>query len=139
MGVLCDFFISENGQAASYDGSKGWPADDRAEWKGMTTLELTTLWAIVEDRNWEVERLDAFENILTANGGHQLTERIPDDLVHALSSLQPSALDSIAERWVETEELSDWSSSEGREVLDSLVRLSRRAVETQRNLYIWSA
>ena len=84
----------------------------------MTSLGLTTLWEILDDGERDVEMPDGCENFLIVDEGERLTARIPDEIVHALSEAEVAMLDWVAERWIATDELSDWSASERREVLE---------------------
>ena len=51
MSVLSDIYISRNSEAVKYDTTPDSFAE-RAQYKGMTPLELSTLWAIMRGAEW---------------------------------------------------------------------------------------
>ena len=52
MGLLADLYISTDNEAPLYDATQSLPDSDRIESKSFTTLELSTLWAILQGREY---------------------------------------------------------------------------------------
>ena len=62
----------------------------------------------------------------------------PESFVKVLAALTPAAIEGVAERWANTEEL-QWEPSEAQEVLVELVRLSETAESSSKGLYFWGS
>lgn len=138
MGIVADLYIADDENAAQYDKHSNRFAVDRAEWRYVTPLELSTLWALVHGRRWDVSMVDEFTCILQTDDGERLIHKIPSAMLTDLTALASGSLDTLAARWAETEELRHWSQSDTRELIQDLVKLARRATEIGRNLYLWN-
>lgn len=137
MGLLSDIYVSSHEHAADYRGSTPFPEQDRAQYKGITTLELTTLWALLDKKEWNVDLLETFEEVLYESDGEVTIHKVPEAFVTRLSKLSQSEIAAVSRLWAETEEL-QWKTEEAAEVIDALVKLSARAIETGKQLYIWN-
>lgn len=101
MGLLSDFFVANEGEAARYadrmsedDQGKAIALQLRpAEYKGFTDLEVGTLWAILEGKEWDAD-LHALESDEGGDEGDSWLFRFPDRLVQLLTHVEHSALDA---------------------------------------------
>ncbi len=136
MSLLADFFLSSDIDAVKYDTAPS-EFQDRVQHKGLTPLELSTLWCIMRGIEWDVDSMDAFVCLLEVDGGERLIHRVPSEMVSDLTSQTPEQLTRITQEWAASEEL-DCKPFEIRPVVDDLVRLARLAGETGRSLYLWN-
>jgi hypothetical protein len=136
MGILSDFFVATADEARRYDDGKGFPGDARIQSGGLTVLELSTLWAALEGRSWDVGTLDDFELIREDDGGERLVHRLPDAFVGKLLASSDSDLQVAAARWAQTDEMG-CSPADARPVIDHLVRLAGRATAEKKGLFLW--
>jgi len=134
MGLLSDIYISSDGEALSYDASPE-QFTERVQYKRISPLELSTLWAIIRDVEWD--SLEEPACVLIEDEGERLIHRLPSAMVSDLARLTPDQIGLVSEKWGETEEL-DWPPGEARPVVEDLVRLARRAIESGRNVYLWN-
>jgi hypothetical protein len=110
MGLLADLHLSQDGQAARYDAA---PAEfpDRLESKGLTTLELSTVWALMRGVEWSAESMDTdFPIVMTRDEGEVMISRLPDAMARELAPF-----------------------------LEDMIRLARNATETGRSIYLWNS
>ena len=137
MALLSDFFLAERAaDAAGYDAQRDAYEGHRIQHKRITDVELSILWSILRDEEWDSDTLDLFEMVFEADNGDRLIIQLPHDLLSDLASV-PSELElELAEAWADTEEL----SCPAREVLPvvrGLTDLSRRALERECGVYLW--
>ncbi|QRF62727.1 hypothetical protein [Variovorax paradoxus] len=145
MGLLSDFFVANEGEAARYadrmsedDQGKAIALQLRpAEYKGFTDLEVGTLWAILEGKEWDAD-LHALESDEGGDEGDSWLFRFPDRLVQLLTHVEHSALDAALPRWADTEEL-QVDVAELRPVVLDLQRLAKQAIAEQKSLYLWGS
>jgi len=137
MGMLCDIFVSTPEMALRYESmlEEEKPRDDFvvAEWKGLTSLEFGTLWALIESKEFDPQRhgLEAL-----SGQGESWLYRFPSDLVNSLASLDSERLQAVSAAWAATEEL-QWPTEDAEEVLESLAKLAKLALKTGRGLFHW--
>jgi len=136
MSVLSDFYLAEPQHAKSYDVDQKCPEIDRAQYKGMTPLELSMLWAITQQKEWDVAMMDEFPEILVVDGGQRLTYQVPQAAVERFASLSGPEISTAAAAWSQTEELS-CEPGDVQPVIEEIVRLSKRGLEMNRSLYLW--
>ena len=136
MSVLADIYISREDEAVRYDAAPDQFAD-RAQYKGFTLLELSVLWSIMRGVEWDETSLDAFQCLLEKDEGEHLIHRLPAEMVAELSKLTADQIAVISPQWAAIEELA-WPPDEARPVVEDLVRLSRRAAESGRSVYLWN-
>jgi hypothetical protein len=136
MGVLADIYISRDDEAVKYDAApEQFP--ERVQYKSITPLELSTLWSIMRGVESDVESMNEFPCLLVIDGGEQLIHRLPAAMVAELARMSPDQVASVTSAWATTEELS-CSPADIRPVVDDLVRLAGRAIETGRGVFIWN-
>lgn len=136
MGLLADIYVSRDDEAVKYDDDPGGFAD-RAEYKRFTELELSTLWCIMRGVQWDVSLMHQFPSVFQEDEGQRTINRLPAEMVAELSRLTPEQIAVVSPKWAATEELR-WLPDTAREVITDLVRLSRTASETGRNVYLWN-
>ena len=136
MSVLSDLYLAEPRHAKAYDFNQKCPEIDRAQYKGMTPLELSTLWAITLKKEWDVAMMDEFPEILVVDGGQRLIYQVPAAAVEHFATLPESEIASAAVAWAQSEELA-CEAGDVQPVIEAIVRLSKRGLETNRQLYLW--
>jgi hypothetical protein len=137
MGLLADFYIAAKEDAAAYDEDQSCAEDDRVQTKRITPLELSTLAAILEGKQWDIDMMDQFEQVLVVDGGERVIHQVPPALVERLAALSPEDVARAAERWSATEELS-CAPEDVRPVIEDLARLAVRTRATSRQLFLWN-
>ena len=136
MSFISDLYIAEPAHATSYDIDQNYPKVDCAQFKGLTSLELSTLWAITLKQEWDEAMMDTFPEVLVVDGGQRLIYQFPTAAVEHFAKMSGSEIGSAAAAWSQTEELA-CAAGDVQPVIEEIVRLSKRAVETKRNLYLW--
>jgi len=136
MGILADIYISQDNEAAGYDTTPGQFAE-RAQYKGFTPLELSMLWSIMRNAQWDVALMGKFTCLLEKDDGERQIHSLPAEMVTDLSRLTADQIADLSSQWAVTEELG-WPPEAAREVIEGLVRLTRRAAESGRKVYLWN-
>jgi len=136
MGLLSDFFISTETDASLYDGGP-FVEEDRAQYKQITSLELSMLYAILQDCEWNVDMMDEFECIRQREDGEEGIWHIPSTMIEKLVSCSDEHLWKVAQVWANTEEL-QWDASDAKMVLDDLIKLAQKVKQVKKNLYLWN-
>jgi hypothetical protein len=137
MSVLADIYISRDEDAAEYDAKRERPAVDPAGYKNITPLELSTLWAIIRGVQWDIGLVTEFRCVLVVDGGERLIHKLPPAMLADLVTLASDRTGDVSSQWGATEELG-WPPEKAREVLNNLVRLARRAIDTGRAVFLWN-
>ena len=139
MALLADFYVSRESRADGYDSNPD-AYSYRASHKNLTPLEVSTLWAIVSGREWTLELMDEFQNVLMKDDGERLIHRFPPTLVTELAGLQKGSIGAFAESWAKTDELTMLRSSSAdlEPIIEDLARLARHGVEFDSGLYLWN-
>ena len=140
MGIHADFFVATLDDAVQYDNppDSDETIEDRYEImrsQGLTSLELETLWAITDQREWSPET-GTLEPI--GEPGDQWLFRFPDAVVLRLSSLTQKDLSRCAQEWAKTEELS-CQAEEIEPVIAGLVDLAKKARASGRGMFLWGS
>jgi len=136
MGVHANFFVARDAVAHQYVENPTMFDPDSADYKGMTTSELSGLWALLQGVEWEMGLLDEFEIVVNEDEGECTIERFPGPMVSALADLSAQQAQLIAQKWYEADEFE--SPELCAEILADLVRLARRALETRQNVYLFN-
>ena len=136
MSILADIYISHDDEAVRYDTTPDQFAE-RAQYKNLTPLEPSTLWAIMRGIEWDVASMDNFPCLLQQDGGERLIHRLPATMIADLSRLAPNEIAVVAPKWASTEELG-WPPDEARPVVEDLARLARLACDSGRSVYLWN-
>src|SRR4051794_8198666 len=117
MGVIADFIIATEKEALEYSRSQSSiPSSDLLEAKGITAVELTTLLAILDNKEWQHDLLDLFPPIADSS---DLT-KVADRLLSRLTDFDYD-LDEVAADWAATEEM-QWETDEARKMIDALAQ-----------------
>jgi hypothetical protein len=103
----------------------------------LLDLNFSILWALLEQREWDLQR-DALEQVAMSDGGETWLFRFPAGLVDRLATLDAASATQAASRWAATEEL-NCPPEELVPVLQALVRLARNARSSGRELYLWGS
>jgi hypothetical protein len=137
MSVLSDIYISLENEAVKYDAAPN-SFTERVQCKGMTPLELSTLWAIMRGVEWDAALMDDFACLLETNGGERLVHSFPGEMVTALGQLSSDRIRDVSSKWATTEEMAS-SPEDIQPVVEEMVRLARSASASRRGLYIWNS
>ena len=136
MAILTDIFVSSPADAQRYEALEpkrsGGPFE-LVQFKGLTSLEFGTLWAIINDEEFDFDK-HALESL--APEENTWLFRFPPVFVQKLAALTPAAVKEVAAAWADTEEL-QWDPSEAEEVIVELVRLAKLASSPSKGLYLW--
>lgn len=146
MGLLSDFFVASKEEAKRYadrmsekDQSKTTASQLRpAEHTGLTDLEVGTLWAILEGKEWDADLHELESDESGDDEGDFWLFRFPDRLVQLLAHAEHSALEAALHQWAETEEL-QVDAEELRPVVMDLQRLAKQAIGDQKSVYLWGS
>lgn len=138
MSVLADLYVSIPDQALEYDSTQEAPENEKAELTGFTSIEFSTLWAILEGKPWEEAHMDAFETIIEKDGGERMISLVPQKLVELAAALDEAGIAAAAEEWAQTDELEHCEAEDLVEAIEELRRVARVAKESGRGLYLWN-
>ena len=138
MSVLADLYVSTPDKALEYDAAQEALESDRAEMTGFTSIEFSTLWAIIEGKPWEEAHMDAFETLLEKDGGERMISLVPGKFVELAAALDDAGIATAAEEWAQTDELDHCEPEDLTETIEELRRVARVAKESQRGLYLWN-
>ncbi len=105
MGVLTDFYLADPATAKDYNDDQTCLEIDRAQYKGITPLELSTLAAIIRNKQWDVSMMREFPNILVVDGGERLIYEISGTAVQLFAGLSEMQISEAAAAWSKTDEL----------------------------------
>jgi hypothetical protein len=136
MSVLADIYISRDDEAVKYDTTPDL-FTERAQYEGMTPLEVSMFWSIMRGTEWDVALMDEFPCLLQIDGGERLIHKFPAEMVAELSKLSPERAATVTAAWAATEELS-CTPEDIRPTVDDLVRLAGRALESGRSMFLWN-
>lgn len=136
MSVLSEIYISRETEALKYDITPDIFAD-RAQFTGITPLEISTLWAIIRGDAWEVTMMRDFPCLLQVGGGERLVHSFPAAMVSALGQLTNDQIQDVSAKWAATEELA-CAPSDIQPVVAEMARLARAAASSGRGLFIWN-
>lgn len=137
MAVLSELFISTPAQAAEYDETQSIADDDGAQFTSFTGLELSTLQAIIEGREWDVSLLDSYHTVLERNAGERIICELPSAFLERLASLDDEAITTASEAWAKTDEMV-CSADDVRPIIEELRRLAERARSSGRGVFLWN-
>jgi hypothetical protein len=143
VGMLADFFVATPAEALRYANRMEEPDDGESirrlleplEYKGVTGLELGTLWAILDGVEWDVDKHMPEETFLGSDGESWLN-RFPSDLTSLLAEASPDQLNKACDTWASTEEIS-CDPVALLPVLGELQGLAKRAVREDKSVYLW--
>ena len=137
MGLLADFFLSRDDDDATRYDEKPASFAERLELKRLTEIELSTLWAIMRDAEWDVSMLDEFPCVLERDEGGRTIHRLPDGFLANLTELTPAATPAVASKWAATDELK-CKASDVLPIIEGLRAIAIKASEGQKHVYLWN-
>ncbi len=140
MGLLADFIVATEEEASAYDGDASFPDTHRLECKGLTELEVGTLYQIVQGQEVGGEDDEIpYEGrvIRVVDGGERLTVEVTPGLIRHLASASDADLDAWSHAWGRTAEI-QCSGDEMLPILRELRRLSMLAVSESKSVYLWN-
>ncbi len=143
MGILSDFFVANPDEALRYANRIEEPDEgdeieellNPVQYKRFTDIEITTLWAILEGKDWDVDR-HSLEYVDLGEDNDAWLNRFPDELTALLTQVDAQSLAPVLEQWANTEELS-CEAAELHPVMEDLRRLAAEAVARKKSLYLW--
>lgn len=138
--MRADFFVAEREDAFAYDAfacGDGLKLNvvGLFETGNLTSIEISTLWAILENTSWDSER-HLLPELLSDGEGESWMHEFPLDLVLSLASLNDSSLQMVAVKWSETEEL-HCSPTDLVPGLKELRRLAQLAEREGESVFLW--
>jgi hypothetical protein len=110
------------------------------ECKGLDPIMLAALWTVLQGGDLH-DHMDSITRpaLLAPGDPDDWLYQLPDGLVSALEPLPASTVVEVASQWSKVEEFkaSNWRADDGREVLLVLTELARKAINSQRSMYLW--
>lgn len=145
MGILADFFVADSAEGLRYanrfsDSDEGEEIEELLQphrYKGITSLELGTLWAILEGEDWDVKK-HMLDFVQTGENDESWLNRFPEELTQLLMMASDDQLQGVAISWAKTEEL-NCEPEDLKPILLSLHKLSKESVATNRWVYLWGS
>jgi hypothetical protein len=138
MGVLADIYVASTEEAVSYDDPSSAENFERVQYKSLTALELSTLWAIIQGVPWGVTMMKEFECMLTIDEGERMIERFPEAFTTHLGRMTEEETKSVASQWAQTEELERFPEDAVNSIVLDLCRLARTAGASGKGLFLWN-
>jgi len=136
MGVMTSFFLADPTLISTFNRDFVPLAfQPRIDVTGITTLELSTLLAIVSGQAYEIRIMDQFIPIIEEETGCWLYQ-IPNTFVTALAQTSETAVQDFAEAWLATDELVDADPPAIEALLIRLHQLGIQATNEQKVLLL---
>ena len=138
MGLLADVYLAkDDADAVKYDTAPG-NFTDRFQCKGITELQLSTLWAGLLGVKWEVKLMKQFTTIFHTGGGERMICRMPAAMLNDFTKLTPDRISNAADKWAATAELR-CKAADVLPIIEGLAVSARKAAETGQNVYLWNS
>lgn len=138
MGILSDFFIADESTVPNYEGGEGFDTADRCQLKGLSPLQGGQFLAVLRGQEYTVELLSEFA-LVTPEEAEDWTMSVPRDLIATLAAIQDDQIADIAAQFAAaTNEELGWSTEDFVPIVADLSALARRAIETNRVMYLWN-
>src|SRR5262245_25222867 len=134
MGILADLVVANPSDALKYNGQRG-PLFEVAEYKGLTNLEFGTLWAIIQNVEYDHEK-HSLKSLIPESETWLFS--FPEQYLSTLAKLTPDEMTRTAKAWSQTEELM-WKPSEAYEIIHDAVRLAKLAISQGKGLFLWGS
>ena len=102
---------------------------------GLTQLQMSTLYAILLGREWDLD-LDNEFKLEGGDGESDWIFRFPSNMTSLLANSPVSKLDDARIKWAATEEM----GVDPKEIFDlmaGLHKLARHAIACQKSMYLW--
>lgn len=136
MALLSEFYLSTPDAATMYDATRDTFTGPRHKFERITDVELSILWSILRDEEWDSDLLDHFEMVFEAGGGDRIIIQLPKEFIDTVVDLPVDLVGEAAEVWADTEEL-QCEPGDVQPVIEALATLGRNARDTQENVYLW--
>jgi hypothetical protein len=136
MSLPSIFFTATEAVAKDTHLNNDLPHDDVEELGGIDTLKMSTLWAIIDEKTWDVDSMDRFETVYATE--EEWMHRIPDELTKKLALLDDSKLTRVSKEWAATDEMM-CEPAEAEEVFRSIAKIAARSILTHRNFYLYTS
>ncbi|QEI06333.1 hypothetical protein FXN63_11190 [Pigmentiphaga aceris] len=143
MGLLCDLFTADHDAALAYAHKAAQGADNRSEgvsvreFKGLTSLEFGTLWAILEKQEWDVDR-HMLIDVAFGEDNESWLHQFQNEYLRLLAALDAEGMQAAAQEWGASEEL-NCEAEAILPVVRALVELSGEALTQGKGLYMWGS
>ncbi|MEL7023272.1 MAG: hypothetical protein AAGL69_05955 [Pseudomonadota bacterium] len=146
MGILADLFVATPAEATAYEASllQSSPGIevqyDPKQFRNVTDINFSILYALVEDEPWNLEK-HRLKLIHLGDDGESWLFELPRELCEKLAKLSDQELDDLTTAWAATEEfvIAQWTASDVAPLTEALRELSKRAIESERGLYLWGS
>ena len=136
MGVITCFFLADPTAISTFNRDLvPLTFQPRIDVTGITTLELSTLVAIITGRPYDITILEQFIPIIEEETGPWLYQ-IPNTFVTALAQTSETAVQDFAEAWLATDELVDADPPAIEALLIRLHQLGIQATNEQKVLLL---
>ena len=129
------FYLADPGTAADYALAPQRSAQDSATFSGITPLELSTLWAVVERVDWDVKMMRLFPIVVAFNVGERIVHEIPSAIIQRFATLSMEEMARAAQGWAATLEMTS-RGDEVSSIVVEIVRLATRSRATNRRLFL---
>ena len=140
MGILVDLFVANTEDAARFEESSlchpnHFERFQPIEYKGLTNLAFGSLWAVLENKPFDIRTHD-LELRPTGESGESLLFRFPNQLVGRLAHLGASEIEAKAIAWSQAEkELAGWHVEDAKALIKDLVALANGVHGAKLGLY----
>jgi hypothetical protein len=123
MGLLTNIFVAPTKSPPDPEEEPELPDGYSLQLKSITSLELTTLWAIIDGEPWNPDRMVGFKSLNRSEEGPWL-ERCPRGLGASLCKVEDEDVDRIARAWAATDEMRGWEPDDARALIVELQLLA---------------
>ena len=146
MGIITDIFVATPEGAADYAASqlRGRPAHIKkyqpAEYRGLTPLEFSSLWALIAGEEWNSKK-HMLAEVSYGDGNESWLFSFPEPFVRLLANLSEKQVDQYSIEWAKTEELqlSGSTPAEVRPIIVDLRRMAKSALASGQPMYLWGS
>ena len=135
MSMPSIFFTASDSEAAEFELNHNLPPDDVVELGSVDTLVLSVLWAIIDNKEWDVDSMAKFKALKSTDS--EWTHRLPDELTQKIANIQGVERERVAKEWSATEEMR-CTPTEAEELFMEIASAARRAIQTQRGLFLYT-
>lgn len=125
MAITSIFFLGTKADAEANEAT-----ERRAEFFRVMNTNVAAIYELATQ-----SKCPSFELVGNSEDYSVVTQRVPIELVTILKTLQGDAFEETLKKWMSHEEAPYDNENDHRELLDSLVELSK-SVEGERNLYL---
>jgi len=145
MGIISDFFVADETDAFKYedlatsgDTLKLHEQFNPVQYNGYTDLELSTLWAILENQEWDLET-HSLKKYSFGEDGETWLMSFPNSFRNMLCDLNEEKFELVTSEWVSTEELNYHENDVSIRLVRDLIYLSKLSKKTNNPLFLWGS